>query len=79
MRLFRVKYKIGDANEKTVDTDDTRLEIDNVKSGTQVKFRVRSLSIDFGKSKASPFAEAPIFTVDEIETLKTVNVPDPLP
>ena len=76
---FRVKYKIGDANEKTVDTDDTRLEIDNVKSGTQVKFRVRSLSIDFGKSKASPFAEAPIFTVDEIETLKTVNVPDPLP
>ena len=76
---FRVKYKIGDANEKTVDTDDTRLEIDNVKSGTQVKFRVRALSIDFGKSKASPFAVAPTFTVDAIETLKTVNVPDPLP
>ena len=75
---FRVKYKIGDANEKKVDTDDTRLEIDNVKSGITVEFRVRALSIDSGEVKMSPFAVAPTFTVDEIETLKTVNVPDPL-
>ena len=76
---FRVKYKIGDANEKKVDTDDTRLEIDNVKSGITVEFRVRALSIDSGEVKMSPFAVAPTFTVDEIETLKTVSVPDPLP
>ena len=76
---FVVKYKIGAANEKKVTTDETRFEIDNVKPGTKVNFRVRATSIDFGSVKASPFAEAPQFTVDSIATLKTVNVPNPQP
>ena len=74
---FTVRFKKGNGNFKTRrNIDETSFELDNVKSGTIVKFRVRSESIDSINSKHSSYAVANDFVVPPKDF---IVVPNALP
>ena len=83
---FTVRFKKGNGNFKIrKNIDETSFELDNVKTGTVVKFEVRSESIDALKSKHSAYAKADDFTVGQslfqslAEFASENPVPVPLP
>ena len=83
---FTVRFKKGNGNFKIrKNIDETSFELDNVKTGTVIKFEVRSESIDALKSKHSAYVKAPSFTVGQslfqslAEFASENPVPVPLP
>ena len=72
---FTVKFNRGGGFKFRRNIEETSFELDNVKAGTVVKFRVRSESIDAIGSKHSAFAVANDFLVP----FTTADVPTPLP
>jgi len=72
---FTVRFNRGNGFKTRRNIDETSFELDNVKTGTVVKFRVRAESIDAIGSKHSAYAVANDFLVPS--TL--ADVPTPLP
>ena len=72
---FTVKFNRGGGFKFRRNIEETSFELDNVKAGTVVKFKVRAESIDAIGSKHSAFASANDFLVP----FTLADVPTPLP
>ena len=75
---FTVRYKIGFRGTYTTrrNIDETSIRVNNIKSGKNLFFEVRSESIDAFGSKHSVYAKANKF---KVPFKKDAPVPDPLP